>query len=80
MNIPVPSNYITEGVIADLGVFVESVNEPKADFVAQAGPCAFLVSDFRPVFGIVRFNNPFLRFDREGFQQMVFIGVCIFFI
>ena len=72
----IPEQYVTDGTIGDIGVVCGNENNPNAVYVAKSTPCAFLESDNRPIWGMMSWNVPFLKYDQEGFQQNVFVGVC----
>jgi hypothetical protein len=72
----IPEEYVTDGTIGDIGVVCGNENNPNAVYVAKSTPCAFLESDNRPIWGMMSWNVPFLKYDQEGFQQNVFVGVC----
>lgn len=73
----VPESYVTEGTIGDVGVVCGNENNPDAVYVAKSSPCAFLESNKRPIWGMMSWNNAFLMYDQEGFQEMLFVGVTI---
>jgi hypothetical protein len=71
----VPRLYVTEGVIGDLAVLVSNEQNPQAIYVAKSSACAFLQSTKRPIWGMMQFNNAYLKYDQQGFQQILFVGV-----
>lgn len=44
-------------------------------YIAKSTPCAFLESNKRPIWGVVIFNNFYLKYDQQGFQEMLFVGM-----
>ncbi len=71
----VPASYITDGVIGDVGFIVGNENNPTAIYTAKSAACAFFESSKRSIWGVIIFNNAFLKYDQYGFQQMLFVGV-----
>jgi hypothetical protein len=71
----VPLIYVTQGVIGDLGLIVGNENAPSAVYTAKSAACAFLQSNKRSIWGVMIFNNAFLKYDQYGFQQILFVGV-----
>lgn len=71
----VPSTYIVNGTIGDLGVIVGNENNNSLVYVAKSSACALLQSNFRPIWGAIIFNNAFLKYDQEGFQETLFVAV-----
>lgn len=52
-------------------------NEQRADavYIAKSVSCVHLESTKRPVWGMVMWNNYYLKFDQEGFQEILFVGM-----
>lgn len=71
----VPEEYVNEGTIGDYGVICGNEKNKKAVYVAKSTACAYLKSNKRPFWGIIIWNNAFLKYDQEGFQQILFVGV-----
>lgn len=71
----VPAKYRTEGVDGDVGFIVGNENVASASYTAKSAACAFLQSDKRSIWGVMIFNNAFLKFDQYGFQQILFVGM-----
>ena len=67
--------YTKEGVIGDLGVICANEEKDEAVYIAKSASCAFQMSDKRPIWGEITWNNPYLRYDQEGFQQVLHVGV-----
>lgn len=44
-------------------------------YIAKSTPCAFLESNKRPIWGMVLFNNVYLKYDQQGFQEVLFVGM-----
>ncbi len=64
----VSENYIVNGTIGDVGILVGNEIRAEVIYVAKAAACAFLKSNNRPIWGMVMFNNRYLKFDQVGFQ------------
>lgn len=71
----IPEKYVTEGTIGDLGVVCGNEASSSAIYIAKSTPCAYLQSNKRPIWGMIMFNNAFLKYDQEGFQQILFVGI-----
>ena len=71
----IPEIYVSEGTIGDLGVVCGNEENAAATYVAKSTPCAFLESNKRPIWGMISFNNAFLKYDQGGFQELVFVGI-----
>lgn len=69
--------YESTGIAAELGLVIGNENNPQENYVAKSTSCALLSSTKRPVWGMVMWNNPFLKFDQIGFQQVLFVGVIV---
>lgn len=65
-----PEKYITEGVgKADLGILIGDEGNPEGQsYIAKSAPCANLISNKRPIWGIMVWNSKNLKYDQEGFQ------------
>ncbi len=74
----VPATYITDGVLGDVGIIIGNENNPSAIYTAKSVACAFLQSNKRSIWGVMIFNNAFLKYDQYGFQQILFVGVIIY--
>lgn len=74
--VPVPQQHIKDGVNnADLGILVANEqNNTKAPYIAKSTSCAFLKSNNRPIWGIIIWNQLNLKYDQEGFQQILFVA------
>lgn len=64
----VPEKYVSDGAIGDLGIICGNEKKDEVVYIAKSTPCAFLESNKRPIWGIIVFNNVFLKFDQQGFQ------------
>ena len=67
-SVEVPETYVSVGAIGDIGVVCSNENSPDKVYIAKSTPCAFLESNKRPIWGMMSWNNPFLKFDQVGFQ------------
>lgn len=74
----VPDEYVENGTIGDIGVLCGNEANSSAVYVAKSTACAHLKSNNRPIWGMMMFNNAFLKFDQVGFQQILFVGVLFF--
>ncbi len=74
----VPEEYIINGTIGDLGVFCGNEANASTNYVAKSTSCAHLKSNNRPIWGMMMFNNPFLKYDQVGFQQILYVGVIYY--
>jgi hypothetical protein len=74
----VPEEYIVNGTIGDLGVLCGNEVNSSAIYVAKSTACAHLKSNNRPIWGMIMFNNAYLKYDQVGFQQILFVGVTHF--
>lgn len=63
----VPSLYVTQGTIGDVGIIVGSENVTTA-YMAKSTPCAFLQSNKRPIWGVIIWNINSFKYNTEGFQ------------
>lgn len=72
----IPQKYVTEGVQdADLGIVVANErNNTKATYIAKSVSCAYLKSNKRPVWGVMVWNDLNLKYDPEGFQELLFVA------
>jgi hypothetical protein len=61
-----PSRYVTEGVArADLGILIgDEANPAGQSYIAKSAPCANLLSNKRPIWGIMVWNSKNLRYDQ----------------
>lgn len=73
----VPDEYVDNGTIGDIGVLCGNEANSSAVYVAKSTACAHLKSNNRPIWGMMMFNNAFLKFDQVGFQQILYVGVYI---
>lgn len=75
--IVVPAKYGPdgEGVIGDLGIIVSNEYDIDFYFVAQAKICSYHPFNSRPIWGMINWNNAYLKFDQRGFQDLVFAGI-----
>ena len=64
----IPVVYVDNGTIGDLGIVVGNENMQDAVYIAKSTPCAFLESSRRPIWGMIMFNNVYLKYDQGGFQ------------
>jgi len=62
-----------------LGIIVGNEDNSQAIYVAKSSACAFLQSNKRPIWGMIQFNNAYLKYDQQGFQQILFVGVYFYF-
>lgn len=72
----IPSAYVTQGVVGDVGVVVG--NEiVSALYMAKSTPCAFLTSNKRPIWGAIiwNVNTTAFKYNAEGFQEMLFVAL-----
>lgn len=69
----VPDPYVSQGVIADVGIVVGNENTTTT-YIAKSTPCAFLQSNKRPIWGVIIWNIMAFKYNNEGFQQMLFVG------
>jgi hypothetical protein len=51
-----PAIYNSGGVAADLVIFVVDTTDSTSGYVAQAGACSLSSANYRPVFGLLRYN------------------------
>lgn len=74
--VTVPKKYVTEGVQdADLGIIVgNEKNNTKAIYIAKSTACVFLESNKRPVWGVMVWNDLNLKYDAEGFQEILYVA------
>lgn len=70
----IPSIYVTQGTTGDVGVVVGSENTTGL-YMAKSTPCAFLASTNRPIWGAIIWNVNSFKYNNEGFQQMLFVGL-----
>lgn len=71
----IPEQYVINGTIGDLGVVCGNEQQPNVSYVAKSTACAHLQSNKRPIWGMMMFNNAFLKYDQTGFQQILFVGI-----
>ncbi len=71
----IPEIYQTEGTIGDIGIVVGNEFREDVEYIAKSLPCALLKSNNRPIWGIMVFNNAFLKYDQHGFQNMLFVAI-----
>jgi hypothetical protein len=71
----VPEQYIINGTIGDLGVLCGNEANASTNYVAKSTSCAHLKSNNRPIWGMMMFNNAYLKYDQVGFQQILYVGV-----
>lgn len=69
---------MSNGTIGDLGVVCGNEEDSNAVYVAKSTSCAHLQSNNRPIWGMIQFNNAYLKYDQVGFQQILFVGVIDF--
>lgn len=62
-----------------MGVAAGNIFDKKVVFIAKSIACAFLESNKRPIWGIMVWNNAFLKYDQQGFQEVVYVGVKYIF-
>jgi hypothetical protein len=43
--------------------------------MAKSTPCAFLTSNKRPIWGAIIWNVFTFKYNNEGFQEMLFVGL-----
>jgi len=55
-SIPTPAIYNNGGVAADLVIFVLDETNSASNYIAQAGACSISNANYRPVFGMLRYN------------------------
>lgn len=73
----VPSQYVSQGVPkADIGIIIgDETNPDGAVYIAKSASCAYLASNNRPIWGVMIWNSKNLKFDQEGFQEIVFVSL-----
>lgn len=60
----IPEVYQKEGTIGDVGVAAGNIFDKEVVFIAKSIACAFLESNKRPIWGIMVWNNAFLKYDQ----------------
>lgn len=71
----IPFNYMTTGVIADLGILVTNEVNAAQSYVAKSIACVLLKSNNRPIWGFMSWNNPYLEYNQVGFQKIVYVAI-----
>jgi len=63
----IPFTYVTQGTIGDVGIVVGNENT-TGQYVAKSTPCAFLLSNKRPIWGAIIWNINSFKYSTNGFQ------------
>jgi hypothetical protein len=75
--ITIPDQYIRNGIPkTDLAIMISDETNPDgAVYIAKSASCAYLASNNRPIWGVMIWNSKNLKFDQEGFQEIVFVSL-----
>lgn len=73
----IPDQYVSQGVPkTDIGIMIgDEANPEGAVFIAKSASCVYLASNNRPIWGVMIWNTKNLKYDQEGFQEIVYVAL-----
>lgn len=55
-------------------MIINEKNNSAAAYIAKSTSCVYLKSNNRPIWGMMSWNDLNLKYDQEGFQEVLFVA------